>query len=214
MNIFHQIETALVSFAHRVPVEWFTFIGSFVEEVVAPIPSPLIMTMAGSLAFSQNHALPFLLWLSLVGAIGKTLGAWIIYWIAAKLGHVIIGRFGGFLGVSPADVEGVGRHFRGGWRDYFIMFVLRAVPIMPTSPVSVVCGVIRVDFKAYMVGSFFGNFVRNLVYSYIGYAGVAAYESVVKGLTGAESVLQLVMLVLLVAVVVWAYWRRRKGFAK
>lgn len=214
MEIFHQIEAALASFAERVPVEWFTFIGSFVEEVVAPIPSPLIMTMAGSIAFSQKHDMVFLLWLSLVGAVGKTIGAWVIYFISEKLGHAVVGKFGKFLGVSTGDIEGISRHFRGGWRDYAIMYVLRALPIMPTSPVSVVCGVIKVDVRAYIVGSFFGNFTRNVVYSYIGFVGVAAYGSVLKGLSGAESVIQIVVLVLLVAAVLWAYQRRRKGLAK
>jgi membrane protein DedA with SNARE-associated domain len=209
MGLLHQIETALAAFAQKVPVEWFTFLGSFVEEVVAPIPSPLIMTMAGSIAFSQKHDLTFLLWLSLIGAIGKTIGAWAIYVICEKLGEAVFGRFGRFLGVSNEDIEGVSRHFRGGWRDYLIMFVLRALPVMPTSPVSVVCGVIRVNIRAYVVGSFFGNLTRNLVYAYIGFAGVAAYASVLKGLSSAESVIQLFVLLLLVSVVAWAYWRRR-----
>jgi len=214
MNWLHQIETALASFANRVPVEWFTFIGSFVEEVVAPIPSPLIMTMAGSIAFSQKHEMAFLLWLSLVGAVGKTIGAWVIYFISEKLGHAVVGKFGKFLGVSTGDIDGISRHFRGGWRDYAIMFLLRALPIMPTSPVSVVCGVIKVDVRAYLVGSFFGNFTRNLVYTYIGFAGVSAYESILKGLSSAESVIQILVLALLVSIVAWAYWRRGRALPK
>ena len=36
------------NFSEIFPLEWFVFLGGIVEEVIAPIPSPVIMTFAGS----------------------------------------------------------------------------------------------------------------------------------------------------------------------
>jgi len=211
LQLFHQIEAWLADLSARIPVELFIFFGAFIEEVIAPIPSPLVLTLAGSIAFSQKHALVFLLWLSLVGTVGKTLGAWLVYFIADKLEDVIVGRFGKFIGVAHKDVEGIGKHFKGGWKDYFILFILRALPVIPSAPLSVVCGIIKINLRTYLVATFLGTYVRNLIFLYIGYAGVATYTSLLGGLESIESVVQILVLVGFVGLIVWAYTQRKKG---
>ena len=112
-------------FSTKVPVEIFAFVGSFLEEVIAPIPSPLVMTAVGSIAFSQHHGYAFLLWLSLIGAVGKTLGAWVIYFVAFNLEDILLERFGRFLGVSKDDIAKLGKYFKKKWKDFFVLFLLR-----------------------------------------------------------------------------------------
>ncbi len=211
MNFFHQIENILREWAHRTPVEIYTLVGAFVEEVIAPIPSPLILATAGSIAFEQGKGHAALLWLSVIGAFGKTIGSWIIYFVASRLEFVFIKRFGRFFGVSQKDVEQAGKYFKGGPRDWLILFTLRALPIVPSSLVSVVCGLLRIDLRLFYVATFFGNIVRNLVYIYMGYLGVATYHSLLEGLGTAESMVQLVALFLVLLFVGWVYYRRKKG---
>src|SRR5687767_3333347 len=99
MKLISKIEDALRSAAQTVPVEWFTCAGAFSEEVVAPFPSPLILATAGAIAAQQGKGLAFLVWLSLIGAVGKLAGAWLVYVVADKLEGVFVGRFGRFVGV-------------------------------------------------------------------------------------------------------------------
>ena len=68
----------LTLLSNRIPVELFVLIGSFVEEVVAPIPSPLVTTITGSLAYSQGYIPVALCLLGLLAAVGKTIGSVII----------------------------------------------------------------------------------------------------------------------------------------
>jgi len=205
------IEEALKNSANYLPLEISSFLGGLIEEIVAPIPSPFVMAAVGSAAFAQSKGFFSLLVLALVGSLGKTLGAWVIYVIADKLEDVVVGKWGRFLGVSHQEVEGIGKHFKGGWKDDLILFVLRALPIVPSSPVSVVCGIIKINLRTYLVSTFAGNFFRNLIYIYLGYAGISAYQSLLSGLDSMESIMQIMIFMSLAGFVGWIYYKRHKS---
>lgn len=201
----------LEDIALQVPVTWFTFIGALVEEVVAPIPSPLVMTLAGSIAASQNQPLLFLFLLALIGALGKTIGSFIIYVIADKAEDIVISKFGRMLGVSHDDTEGLGTFFGRGVRDDIAIFLLRAIPIMPTAPVSAIAGIIKLDLKIYLTATFLGLAVRNMLYLYLGYTSVGALESVVDGLDSLEKIGYFVLAVGMGLAILWMYRKRQQG---
>lgn len=196
--------------AQAVPLPLFTILGSFIEEVIAPIPSPLIMTLSGSIAASQKQALTIILYLALIGALAKTVGAWIVYFIADKLEDVIIDRFGKILGVSHDDTEGFGQYLNKGRRDYVVIFLLRALPVIPTAPVSVVSGLIKINLKTYIIASFLGTIVRNLFYLYLGFTSMEKLNSINSNLNNVESLGQtLVIFAVFGIIVFWVYRKRR-----
>jgi membrane protein DedA with SNARE-associated domain len=210
MGFMMAVETIFVEYAQKVPVEIFTFAGAFIEEVLAPIPSPLVMTLAGSIAQAQEALFPFLMWLALVGAVGKTIGSWIIYVISDKAEDIMIKTFGKFIGVSHKEIESIGKHFYGDWRDDLILTIARALPIMPTAPVSIACGVIKMNMRSYLVGTFFGTYLRNVMYLWLGYASLASFESIMTGLDTLESLVQVLMVAGLLVVLAVIYSRRSK----
>lgn len=212
-ELLHAIEQTLQNSATYLPLEVFSCLGGFIEEVIAPIPSPFIMAAAGSAAFAQNKGMAMLVWLAFLGSVGKTLGSWIIYFIADKMEDFFVGKFGRFFGVSHKEVEAIGKYFKGGWKDLLILFSLRALPIVPSAPVSVVGGIIKVPLQTYLTATLLGNFVRNFVYIYLGFAGVSTYESVLHGFQSSESIIQIVIFIVLVAVVGWVYSHRGKNKA-
>lgn len=191
--MIRQMTQFLMDWAQTVPLEWFTFAGSFVEEIVAPIPSPLVMTLTGSIAAAQSRPLEALLLLSIIGAAGKTCGAWIVYVIADKAEDLVFKRLGKFIGISHEEVVRLGKRFSGSPKDYLLMFVLRALPVMSTALVSVGSGVIRIRPRVYLVGTFLGTIVRDFFYLYVGWSGVEAYHRWVTGFDSVESILQAVM---------------------
>lgn len=209
-SFLSEIEEALMTSASYLPLETSSFLGGLIEEIVAPIPSPFVMATVGSAAFAQSKETLFLIWLAVIGSVGKTLGAWVIYIIADKLEDVILGRFGRFLGISHNEVEGIGRHFKGGLKNDLVLFFLRALPIVPSSPVSVVCGIIKINLRTYLVSTLAGNFFRNLVYIWFGYSGVSAYRSVLTGLDSIESFVQIGIFASLAGFFGWIYYKRRK----
>lgn len=201
----------LEAFSQQVPVTWFVFIGSLLEEVIAPIPSPLVMLLGGSISAGQGSPLLFIGLLALIGAVSKTLGGLLIYVISDKAEDVVIDKFGKFLGVSHTDTEGLGKFFGQGKRDDIAIFLLRAVPVMPTAPVSVIAGLIKIDLKTYLIGTFLGLVVRNLIYLYLGYTSLGALESLSEGFDSLEKIGYLILAVFAGVVLLWMYRKRRRG---
>ena len=70
-----QIISLIKTLAYTSPLDVLAFIGSFMEEIIAPIPSPLVMTTAGTLAHTQNHTKRYLFWLAMDASMGKTIAS-------------------------------------------------------------------------------------------------------------------------------------------
>jgi membrane protein DedA with SNARE-associated domain len=198
-------------YATQVPVELFTFAAAFIEEVVAPVPSPVVMTLAGSIAAAQETALVFLLYLAVIGAVGKTLGAWLLYFVTDKAEDVIFKRFGRFLGVSHNDIENIGKHLDGSKWDDIIFFIIRCLPVMPSAPISIVCGFIKFNFKSFITLTFFGTIIRNLFFLYFGYLGASNLERIMEGVTNAESYFEIGIAVAIALFISWIYLKRKRS---
>jgi len=210
MSILDPIEQELLALSAKIPLTIFSPLAALIEEVVAPIPSPIVMAVTGSVAEAQGMGWTGLIWLSFLGAIGKTIGAMILYVIADKAEDWIFGNFGKFLGITHKELEDIGKHFTGSWKDGLLVFLGRAIPIMPSAPVSVISGIVKIDLKSYIPATFLGSFVRNIQYIYLGYAGLRTYESLLHGLDTAESMMQILLLGMVLGVVAWAYYTRHK----
>lgn len=211
MQIIAEFTNLLASFSSTVPLPLFVTLAAFIEEVIAPIPSPFVMTISGSLIASQGQGLVFLAAMAVLGAFSKTVGSYIIYFIADKLEDVVIDKFGKFLGVSHNDTEGIGKIFGKGMRDDVTIFLMRAIPIMPTAPVSVVAGILKFDLKTYLLASFAGLIVRNVFYLYLGYVGIDALESINTNLQSLETIGYVVLFMFLAGLTLWFYKKRRSG---
>lgn len=210
MSIVAQLTTQLEGLATAVPVEIFVSLGAFIEELIAPIPSPIVMTISGTIALAQQKPVAFLFYLALIGSIGKIIGSWLLYLISDKLEDVIVGKFGKFFGITHKEIESIGRHFNGSPRDDIIIFLARAIPIVPTAPVSIICGVIKVKMRTYLVSSFFGNLIRSLFYLYVGYGGLAGYEYIMEKMDSLESALTVTLaLIIMGGGAVWWYYKNK-----
>lgn len=210
MNIFSDIIAWLENLATQIPLPLFTFIGGFVEEVLAPIPSPFVMMLAGSIGESQSYTLITLFFIAAIGAAGKTLGAWLLYFVGDKAEDFALGKFGKFIGIEQKDVESIGSYFKGGAKDWLIMITMRAIPITPTSPLSLIAGVIKIDLKAYLLGGFIGTVIRNYFFIYLGYLGLDTANSVLSGLDSAESIAKVVFVGVVGVGLGYLYYKRSK----
>ncbi len=209
----HLINT-LLAWSQSVPVEIFTIVGAFLEEVIAPIPSPLVMTTAGSIAKAAGHPWIFLLWLTFIGAISKTIGSLIIYVLADKGEDIVVGKFGKFLGISQADIQGMEKYIRSRTREDVMLFILRSLPIVSSALLSVLCGVLKINMRVYIITTFLGTLIRNLFFLVLGYAGVEAYQSLLGGVDVLETVTKVLMVAVVAGVIGWMYWRRWKNRTK
>lgn len=206
MNLEAMIESA----ANNLSLEMFTFLGGMVEEIVAPIPSPIIGMTAGSIAQYQGLGYGYMAWLAALGAVGKTFGALALYFAALFFEDFMLLRFGKFLGISKEQVDKLSARLNKGWKDDVTLTVLRALPFVPSSILSVGCGLLKIRMRSVIISSLVGNFFRNCIFIYIGYAGKSSYESLLEGIDSVESVVKIVFLAGLAGLVGWVYMKRSK----
>lgn len=184
MSIIDQIVTWLENLSQTINLQLFVVIGAFLEEIIAPIPSPFVMTTTAALAQAQNYVFLQLMLIVLVASIAKTISSFLIYLAADKLEDVVVDKLGKYIGVSHKLIEQIGGFLTGTWVDDFLMILARALPFIPTSLVSVGAGVIKYSKKSFMITTFLGVIIRNSFYLWVGYVGITQLEHVWQEVKG------------------------------
>lgn len=166
------------------------FIGVIIESVIVPIPSPLIIMGAGVLIIQPGLTAvqafgPIVGKIVLPGAVASTLGAYFAYGIAYWGGAPMIERFKGFLGFDWDDIRAMEKRLEG--RAGPMIFLLRALPIVPLSLVSAVAGVLRLPAGPFAGWTFAGSLPRCLLLGYLGYFTRDTYEGLAHGLNKVET---------------------------
>ena len=197
--------------SEQIPIEPFVFVGGFIEEIIAPIPSPLIMTVAGSALHMQQKGVFVLIFISVLAAIGKTLGSWLIYVVSDRAEDVIMHKFGKWLGVTHKDIESIGRYFDKSWKDDVLLVILRALPLIPGAPIAVVCGIIKLSPKTYIRSTFVGTLLRSLMFGFFGYVGLANYQVFMDSVNALETVGKIILTLSVLGVGMWIYYLRKHG---
>lgn len=198
--MFTYLENLLLELVHSMPLELFVLVASFVEEVVAPIPSPAVMLVAGVATKSQDNMLFVLIPLAIIGAFGKTLGALVVYSIADKAEDLVMNRFAKFFNVTHADVEKLGSKLGKGMRDYFLMTFLRAIPFVPSVVLTVGSGLLKVPLPLFAVSTFLGTIVRDGFYLYAGYVGTTMFLAFISKTDRIETYIQIAVAVVFIYV--------------
>jgi len=187
----------------QIPVELIVFFGSIIEEIFPPLPSPLLLIITKMATYNQKFSVLYMLLIIGMAAFGKTIGSFFIYFLADKTENFVIGRFGKWLNISHKSVENIGRHFTRSWKDIFILIFLRAIPIIPTTPLSFVCGIIKLNIRTFVISAFIGSFIRIFLLLYF---GVTAYRSLT---TGVEDAVKVLLIFIVVSIIGWFYYKRK-----
>jgi len=187
----------------QIPVELIVFFGSIIEEIFPPLPSPLLLIISKIATYNQKFSVLYILLLTSIATFGKTIGSFFIYFLADKSEDLFLGRFGKWLNISHKSVENIGRRFTGSWKDIFVLIFLRAIPIIPTTPLSFVCGIIRLNIRTFIVSAFIGSFIRIFILLYL---GVAAYRSLI---TNTGNAIEVLLVFIIVCLIGWFYYKRK-----
>lgn len=189
----------------QIPIELIVFFGSIIEEIFPPLPSPLLLIITKIVTYNQKFSVFYLLLIISIATFGKTIGAFFLYFLADKTEDLITGRFGKLFNISHKDVENIGKRFTGSWKDIIVLIFLRAVPIIPTTPVSLVCGIIKLNLRTFFVSTFIGSFIRIFLLLYL---GVTAYRSLTNSVENAAKVSLILIVVCLIG---WFFYKRKSG---
>jgi membrane protein DedA with SNARE-associated domain len=206
--MFTHITDLTLALAHTLPLELFVVVGSFIEEIIPPIPSPGIMVLAGSFAVLQHYTLHALVVLVLLASLGKTIGAFVLYTATKYAQEYLIKTFGHTLNITQGEIDRFGRRFTGGVRDYFSFVILRSIPIIPSVLLSFGSGVIKLPIRVFLVGTFIGTIVRDTFYLFVGMSGITMFQTLVKHTTSIEAYITGGALVVCAILVTYFIYRR------
>lgn len=138
-------------------------VGAFLEEIIFPFPSPLLLI---GVAFFFGRPISALViarmfWSVILPiVVGATLGSLLIYGIAYTGGKAAIVRFSDRLGFSWEDVEKLREKFKDKKSDEAVLFLSRCLPFTPTTLVTIVAGIVRMNPWLYTMLTFLGILVR------------------------------------------------------
>ena len=175
------------------------FIGVMIEQIIVPIPSPLIIMGAGAILILPGLSIPnaFLqiLWIIVLpGSIASTLGSYIGYIISFYGGKALVIRFQRFLGVDWDQIERLEKRFQGR-KETLSIFLSRAIPVFPISLVSIFAGLLRVPIKPFTLYTFLGSIFRCFFLGFFGWWIGSTYEKVATRLDSVETIVSILMLI-------------------
>jgi membrane protein DedA with SNARE-associated domain len=182
----------LEQLSQSIPLPIFTFIGSIIDEVFAPLPSPFVPITAGTLTYEQGLGFMFLFVVAFTGTLGKTVATLLTYWVADKFeDYLTHSKLGKILGVDEAEIEKYGKFLDGTRKDDVILVFLRALPFIPTLPVSVIAGLIKINLWTYIWTTFVGTYIRFMFYLILAYEGVRKYSGLLAMIDTTGSIIKI-----------------------
>ena len=182
----------------------------FIENVFPPIPSELIMPLAGFNAAQGEMTFWGVL---IAGIAGSLAGAYLWYWIGLKIGarriKLLAAKHGRWLTVSPEEFEQA-----QGWFDRhggMAVLIGRLIPTVRTF-ISVPAGLVHMPFIRFMIYSAIGTTVWTAFLATAGYLLESQYQRISDWLNPVSTA----VVVGIVAAYLWrvATYRKRVSRAR
>jgi membrane protein DedA with SNARE-associated domain len=190
------------------------------ETIVAPIPSEVILPMAGwkvsqsAVDASILEPLTGLGWnipLAVAFAtVGSVVGALVGYAIGAWGGRPLLDRYGRYVGIGAEDLDRADRWFDrwGSWA----VFLGRMVPLVRTF-VSYPAGISRMPMGRFLLFSTLGSLPWNLALIVAGFVVGENYEAISAAMKPYEYLIYVVVVVVTVILVGRWWWGKRRARA-
>lgn len=185
------------------------FVGTFLEEVISPIPSLLVLLPAGAMVEARHIPLSYIVVLAAICGVARVLGGSILYWLAHRIEHAVLGKRKLF-GLTHKDILRLSKELgnkRKVVRVWFILFALHSLPVFPGTLLSAGSGFIKVRYKIFATATFAGSAVNAVIYIWLGYMGLQAAQHLedLGWLTNVVTVL-----VVLGLIIWYALWHSRR----
>ncbi len=142
------------------------FISSFLNDLIGIFPFALVL--AGQLLFlevpfSLVFVVKLLVFVAVPVGVGSALGSIPLYVLAYFGGKPVIEKCHKYLHFSWQDVEKVKHYFKGTWYDEIIFLLLRCIPILPSIPLDITAGILRMRFLPFLVLTVAGSIIRMML---------------------------------------------------
>ena len=143
---------------------WVVGLMMAIESSIFPLPSEIVIPPAAY--WAHTHEIPLgLPGIIIAGTIGSWVGAAVMYWASRLAGRPLVMRYGRFVLISPAKVEGAER-----WAKHYGsmgIFISRLLPVV-RHLIGIPAGIVRMNFKAFSIYTLLGSAIWCSVLCWMG----------------------------------------------
>lgn len=207
--------STLVEFlrANIIPLGAFgVFSATFIEEVIAPIPSALVLLLSGFLFLSGpmgwSLILTLVIKIVIPATLGITIGSLAVYGIAYFLGQPFLEKWGKYLGVTWDSVERAKERFSKTQKDELTLFVTRTIPVIPSVAINAFCGMVRFPFISYITLTFLGTLIRASILGLIGWKVGDYYSYYASILNKTENIVWYLIIIAIIGFLAFRNYKR------
>lgn len=181
---------------------WGVFIGMTLESACIPIPSEVIMPLAGFVAYRGEMSL---LGITIVGAVANLIGSWIAYFVGLKGGRPFLEKYGKYVLISPKRLDMAHQWFEKYGHE--AVLISRVLPVIRTF-ISLPAGIAEMDLKKFTLYTFAGSLPWCFVLSYVGFS-LGPNWGIIREYFHYMDIIVVVAVVVLAIYLVHKYWRDR-----
>jgi membrane protein DedA with SNARE-associated domain len=176
------------------------FTAALAETLFPIIPSELIFPLAGYVVQSQNLGIGQAIMFGLVGSLGSTIGAIIIYFLSLKVGRRVILRIGKYILINENKL-----HKSEIW---FQKYGKAAVLLGRLAPgirelISVPAGLARMNLIHFILFTFIGSFLWSLSLTMIGFYLGDAWDEFSKESSKAFHVISIIIVIPIMVILIY-----------
>lgn len=193
-------------------MEQFGYIGIFLmialENVFPPIPSEVILPFGG---FMTTYTELTVVGVIIASTAGSVVGAVILYGIGLLLDverlEKIIDRWGHILRVTKEDI-----HKADAWFDKYgiwTVFFCRMVPLI-RSLISIPAGMSNMKFSLFLIFTFFGTLIWNIILVSIGAALGENWGRITEFMDVYSNIAYAIIGIGIIGFIVWFFRNKRK----
>ena len=150
------------------------FLAALIETVFPPIPSEAVFPLAGYVILNQEMPVFHVFGVGVAGGAGATVGAFVIYLIAKKVGRYAIVKYAKKVRVSEKQIIRAESWF-SKYGDKAVLFG-RMIPGI-RELVSIPAGIFSMKPKKFLIFTFIGSCSWSILLTIVGYSfGIATIE--------------------------------------
>ncbi len=175
---------------------WAVFLGVLIEEIIIPIPSPLILMAAGFILIDPSATLlqamgQSLFTIVLPAAVAGTIGSFFPYYIGSYVRRGSA-KYQGYVGIKKHHIDYLEKKMEKG--SFLFIVVSRAIIIIPMSFVSFVAGFLDLAKRKFATATFVGTVPRAFLLALLGWYFGNTFTTVAQGLNMVENTVLLLIL--------------------
>ena len=169
-DIIHSLETAILSFTNEIydfMGWWGIIVLMSIESTALPLPSEIIMPLAGWLLVSdKNLGLVYVFFAGFCGAVGSLIGSLIEYYVCRIGGRPLLEKYGKYILITKKDIDKAENLFLR--KGEIIVLIARLIPGI-RGFISIPAGLAKMNVIKFSLFTFLGAFPWTFALSLAGY---------------------------------------------